>query len=155
MHEDEGGVIPQGTPIPKVATCCTDSEFAKWSTRSQDARTSCDHQSASQSSWCHNVDYRIPGIYPFNSPTTGHESQRTSQKVDSAVRESPEQGFFFLQDLNKTEEINTFSEKSKKLITDMGNTEIFELFETSSKKQCPDCAFFGELALCTAHVEEV
>ena len=35
-----------------------------------------------------------------------------------------------------------FSEKSKKSITDMGNTEIFELCETSSKKQCSDCALF-------------
>ena len=34
MHEDEGGVIPQGTPISKVATCCTESEYAKWTTRS-------------------------------------------------------------------------------------------------------------------------
>ena len=35
-------------------------------------------------------------------------------------------------------------EKSKKLITDMGNTEIFELCETSSKKRCPDCALYWE-----------
>ena len=54
---------------------------------------------------------------------------------------------FFLQDLNKTEEINTFSEKSKKLITDMGNTEIFELCETSSKKQCPDCSLYWGIGI--------
>ena len=41
----------------------------------------------------------------------------------------------FLQDFDKTEKINTFSEESKKLITDMGSTEIFEFCETSSKKQ--------------------
>ena len=40
-----------------------------------------------------------------------------------------------------TEEINAFSERSKKLIADMGITEIFELCETYSKKQCSDCAF--------------
>ena len=34
-----------------------------------------------------------------------------------------------------TEEINAFSERSKKLIADMGITEIFELCETSSKIQ--------------------
>ena len=38
-----------------------------------------------------------------------------------------------MQDLNKTEKINAFSEKSKKLITDMGNAEILELCETSFK----------------------
>ena len=37
-----------------------------------------------------------------------------------------------LQDFNKTEEINPFSEESKDLITDMGDTEIFELYETST-----------------------
>ena len=56
-----------------------------------------------------------------------------------------------LQDFNKTEEINPFSEESKDLITDMGNTEIFEFCETSSKKQFPDCAFFLEVRIvyCT------
>ena len=39
-----------------------------------------------------------------------------------------------------TEEFNSFSEKSKELITSMGNTEYFELCEISSKIQCPDCA---------------
>ena len=53
----------------------------------------------------------------------------------------------FLQDLNKTEKITKFSEESKKLITDMGNTEIFELCETSSKKQCPDCNLYREIGI--------
>ena len=39
----------------------------------------------------------------------------------------------------------TFSEESKMLITDMGNTEIFELCETSSKTQCPVCNFYKEI----------
>ena len=54
---------------------------------------------------------------------------------------------FFLQDLNKTEETNAFSEKSKKLITDMGNTEILELCVTSPKKQRPDCALYLEIGV--------
>ena len=54
----------------------------------------------------------------------------------------------FLQDLKKTEKINTFSKESKKLITDTGNiTEIFELCETSSKKQCPDCNLYWEIGI--------
>ena len=44
----------------------------------------------------------------------------------------------FLQDLNQTEMINMFSEKSQKLIADMNNAEIFELCETSSKNQCTE-----------------
>ena len=50
-----------------------------------------------------------------------------------------------LQDFEKAEEINPFSEESKDLITDMGNTEIFELYETSSKRQCLDCALYWKL----------
>ena len=49
------------------------------------------------------------------------------------------------QDLNKTEEINPLNEESKDLITDMGSTEILELYEISSKKQCPDCALQWEV----------
>ena len=81
-------------------------------------------------------------FHTIYGPTTGHESQRNGQKVASAVREPPEQGVFFLKDLNKTEEINEFSEESKKLITDMNNTVVFELCETSSKKQRADCVLY-------------
>ena len=54
---------------------------------------------------------------------------------------------FFLQDLNKTEDTNEFSEKSQKLIADVNNTEIFELCENSSKKHCPECAFYCEIGI--------
>ena len=53
----------------------------------------------------------------------------------------------FLQDFNETEKTNTFSEESKKLITDTGNTDIFELCETTSKKQCPDCNLYLEVGI--------
>ena len=59
---------------------------------------------------------------------------RIAETVKKLIQES------FLQDLNTTEEINEFSEKSQKLIADMNDTEIFVLCETSSKKQCTDCA---------------
>ena len=45
-----------------------------------------------------------------------------------------------LRDYKKSEEINHFSQESKDLITEMGNKEILEFYETSSKGQCPDCA---------------
>ena len=50
-------------------------------------------------------------------------------------------------DLNKTGKISKFSEESKKLITDMGNNEIFEFCETSYKKQCPDCNLHWEIGI--------
>ena len=49
-----------------------------------------------------------------------------------------------MRDLNNTEEFNPFSEKSKELITSMGNTEYFEPCETSSEIQCADCTKYWE-----------
>ena len=49
-----------------------------------------------------------------------------------------------LKDFEKSEEINHLSQESKGLITEMGNTEVFEFYETSSKRQCPDCALCWE-----------
>ena len=56
-----------------------------------------------------------------------------------------------LRDFEKSEEINHFSKESKDLISEIGNTEIFEFYETSSKRQCPDCAFYWEIGIvhCT------
>ena len=56
-----------------------------------------------------------------------------------------------LKHFEKSEEINHFSQESKDLITEMCNTEIFEFCETSSKRQCPDCALHWEIGIvhCT------
>ena len=119
----------------------------------QDARTSCDQPSGSQSSretWCNNVDYRIPGI-----PLSAVEQQDTNRKdkVERLIQqfESHPNKESSLQDMNQTEKIGEFSEKSQKLIADMKNSEIFELCETSSKKQCSDCNLFWEIGIvyCT------
>ena len=66
------------------------------------------------------------------------EKKTVKQLIEQLENHSHKQSF--LQDLKMTEKIDSFSEKSKKLITDMGNTEIFELCATSSETQCPDCA---------------
>ena len=44
-----------------------------------------------------------------------------------------------------------FSQESKDLITEMENTEIFEFYQTSSKRQSPDCALNWEIGIvyCT------
>ena len=56
-----------------------------------------------------------------------------------------------MDDLNKIEEFNPFSEKSKELIISIGNTEYFELCEISSKIQCLDFSLSGEVGIvdCT------
>ena len=85
--------------VSKVASCDAETEVAKWTQDQldQEARTSSDHQGASGS--CGKKPQQQRRLLntrrtSFCSPTTGHESQRNGQKVDSAVRESPEQGVF-------------------------------------------------------------
>ena len=148
MHEDEGGVVPQGRPITKVATCCTqaNSQSGQLDQQEQGERTSCDHPSASQSSretWCNNVDYRIPGIPHSAVQQQDTNRKETDKKLIQQFENHPNKESF-LQDLNKTEESNDFCEMSQKLIADMNNTEIFELCETSSTKQCTDCALYRQ-----------
>ena len=47
-----------------------------------------------------------------------------------------------LKDFEKSEEINHFSRESKDLMNEMGNNEVFEFYETTSKGQCSDCALY-------------
>ena len=88
---------------------------------------------------CHgNVDYRIPGIPHSTVQKWRLESQGNRQKTDStSSRNHPNR--------------RLVSEKSKELITSMGNTEYFELCETSSEIQCLDCDLFWEAGIihCT------
>ena len=123
----------------------------------QDARISCGHSRGSKScreTWSNNVDYRIPGI-----PLSAVEQQDTNRKdeVKKLIQqfENHPNKESFLQDLKQTEKINKFSEKSQELIAVMHNTEIFELCETSSKRQCSNCNFSGRSALFIAMVEDV
>ena len=74
----------------------------------QEARTSSDHQAHRE----------VLGTPAAATSTTEYQSYLILQSSSRTTRTRS----FFLQDLNKTEEIETFSERSKKLITDMGNT---------------------------------
>ena len=79
----------------------------------QEARTSSDHQSASSS--CgetrgSNIDYIIPAR--FHSTVQQQDTNRcqTVKKMNQQFENHPNKESF-LQDLNKTEEINAFSER--------------------------------------------
>ena len=107
----------------------------------QDAIISCDQPSGSKmpcETGSNNVDYRIPGV-----PLSAVEQQNTNRKdkvklVIEEFENHPKKQSF-IQDFKQTKEINEFSKESKDLIADMNKTEIFELYETSSKQQCLDC----------------
>ena len=90
-----------------------------------------------------NVDYRILG---FPHATVQKEDSNRKEIVKRLIQqiENHRNRDSLTEGLNKTEEFNPFSEKSKELISSMGNTEYFELCETSSKIQCPDCALYWE-----------
>ena len=55
------------------------------------------------------------------------------------------------RDLQQNNAYNPFSEKSKKMIQDMGNVELFELFETDPKTQCKECLLYWSegIVYCT------
>ena len=83
-----------------------------------------------------NVDCRIQGIP--HSTVQKEDSKRKDiffgKKLIQQFENHPNRDSS-TEDLNKTEEFNRFSEKSKEFITSMGNTEYFEHCETSSKLQ--------------------
>ena len=136
--------VYQSPRMPRVILK-PNSKSGKQDQPDQEARTSSYHQSASRSygeTRSGNVDYRIPGIPDSAAHQQDTNRKETVKKLIQQFDNHPKEEEVFLQDLNKTEKINTFSEKSKKLITDMGNTEIFELCETPSKKRCSDCNLY-------------
>ena len=101
-------------------------------------------------SWRRNVDCRIQGI-PHSTvqkedPNRKEIAERPIQQLENHPNWDS-----LIQNLNKTQEFNPFSEKSKEMITSIDNTENFELWETSSKRQCPDCAYIEKRTLYTAH----
>ena len=55
------------------------------------------------------------------------------------------------QDLQQSNAYNPFSENSKKMIKDMGNVKLFELFETDPKTQCKECLLYWsqDIVYCT------
>ena len=147
MYDDWRGVILQGISISKVAACYTEAKIRKVDNRinliqkqehpqTTKARREVVVKPATPTS---TTEYQAYLVLQSNNRTQIAEKQ--SKKLIQQFENHPKKDSF-LQDLNKTQEINRFSEKSKKLITDMVNTEIFELCETSSKKQCPDCALY-------------
>ena len=101
----------------------------------------------------HCVDFRIPGI-----PHSAVEKVETNRKA--TVKRLVEQfgnhpnRNMLLKDFEKSEEITHFRQESNDMIAEMGNDEIFEINETSSKRQCRDCALCWKLVSYTAHAEK-
>ena len=93
------------------------------------------------------IDFRIPGLP--HSVVKQAESSRVRELVKKIEKHLHRQDL--QADLQQNNAYNPFSEKSKKMIKDMGNVELFELFETEPKTQCKECLLYWSLGIiyCT------
>ena len=96
------------------------------------------------------VYVRIPSIPHSTVEQVETNRKETVRRLKEQFENHPNRNML-LKDFEKSEEMNHFSQESKDWITGMGNTEIFEFYETCSKRQCPDCALCLEIGIvhCT------
>ena len=96
-----------------------------------------------------NIDFRIQGLPHSTVLKEEYDRREMVRKLIHQFDTHPNRGSL-MEDFNKTEEFNQFSEKSMELIGSMSNTEYFELCEISSKIQCQFFLYIGMLAWYTA-----
>ena len=82
-----------------------------------------------------NMDFRILGLP--HSVVKQAENSRVSELVKK-IENHPDR-YALQQDLRQNKAYNPFSAESKRMIQDVGNVELFELFETDLKTQCKAC----------------
>ena len=82
-----------------------------------------------------NMDFRIPGLP--HSVVKQVESSRVRELVKK-IENHPDRHAVQL-DLQQDKAYNPFSAESKRMIQDVGNVELFELFEMDPKTQCKAC----------------
>ena len=115
----------------------------------QEARSSWKSQQDAESygeTRSNTADDRIPGI---SISTVKLQDARRQINVTKLVEmfEEHQHKEQFLEDMCQKQEINRFSEESQKLLDDMNQTEIFELFENSAEHECPDCNAYSEIGI--------
>ena len=94
-----------------------------------------------------NMDVRIPGLP--HSVVKQAESSRVRELVKK-IENHPHR-HSFQRDLQQNKAYNPFSTMTKQMIQDVGNVELFELFETDPKTQCTEClSYWSEgIVYCT------
>ena len=91
------------------------------------------------------MDFRIPGIP--HSVVKQAESSRVRELVKK-IENHPDR-HALQQDLQQNKAYRPFSVKSKQMIQDVGNAELFELFETDPMTQCKAClSYWSEGVVC-------
>ena len=84
------------------------------------------------------IDFRISGLP--HSVVKQAENYRVRELVKQIENHPHRQAL--QHDLQQNNAYNPLSEKSKKMIKDMGNVQPFELFETDPKTQCSECRLY-------------
>ena len=93
------------------------------------------------------IDFRIPGLP--HSVVKQADNYRVRELVKQIENHPHRQAL--QHDLQQNNAYNPFSDKSKKMIMDMGFVELFELFETDPKTQCKECLLYWSesIVYCT------
>ena len=94
------------------------------------------------------IDFRIPGLP--HSVVKQADNYRVRELVKQIENHPHRQDL--QADLQQNNAYNPFSEKSKKMIRDMGNADLFELFETEPKTQCKECLLFWKIRHYLLHM---
>ena len=87
------------------------------------------------------IDFRIPGLP--HSVVKQAQNSRVRELVKK-IENHPHR-HSLQRDPQQNKAYNPFSTTSKKMIQDVGNVKLFELFETDPKTQCKEClSYWGE-----------
>ena len=84
------------------------------------------------------IDFRVSGLP--HAVVTQAENFRVRELVKKIESHPHRQAL--QADLQQSNACNPFSEKSKKMIRDIGNVELFELCETIPKVPCSECLLY-------------
>ena len=93
------------------------------------------------------IDFRVSGLpHAVVKQAENFRVRELVKKIESHPHRQALQA-----DLQQSNAYNPFSEKSKKMIRDMGNVELFELCETIPKVQCSECLLYWNqgIVYCT------
>ena len=92
------------------------------------------------------IDFRIPGLPHSVVKQAGYLVRELVKNIENHLTDN-----LFNEIYNKTVPCNPFSEKSKKMIQDVGNVQLFELFETDPRTQRKECLLHWSLGIinCT------
>ena len=93
------------------------------------------------------IDFRIPGLP--HCVVKQADNYRVRELVKKIENQPHRQSLKL--DLQQNKAYNPFSTTTKEMIQDMGNVELFELFETDPKTQCKEClSYWSEgIVYCT------